>query len=196
MRINAIAWMAAAVLAAACTSVSVKDTWKDPTYAGGPHKKLLVVGAMKSDSNRRVFEDGFSRALGAAGSAGVASYPTLRTVVNVTSAQLADAMKQAGADAVLVTRVLRVRREVDVTPGYARGGFYGGGYRGWYGGVAMAPDVDVYDVLTVESTLWNVAADKPLWSGTSEVTEPKAVSAATEDLAKALIGKMKADGII
>jgi hypothetical protein len=62
--------------------------------------------------------------------------------------------------------------------------------------MAMPPSVDVYDVLTVESTLWNMGADRPAWSGTSEVTEPKSVAAATEDLAKALIARMKADGVI
>jgi len=196
MKPNAIAWMAVAVLAAACTTVSVQDTWKDPAYTGGPHRQLLVLGAMKSDSNRRVFEDTFVRALGAAGTRGVASYPTMRTVTQVTSDQLAAAIKQAGADGALVTRVLRVRREVDVSPGYAHGGFYGRGYGGWYGGVAMGPDIDVYDVLTVETTLWNVTADKPIWSGTSDVLEPKAVAAATEDLSKALIARMKAAGVI
>lgn len=190
------AWILA-VLLAACTTAQVKDTWKDPAHTAGPHKQLLVVGMVKSDVNRRVFEDGFASALAEAGSRGIASYPILRQFgAGLTSEQLSGAMRQAGADAVLVSRVLRVRRDVDVTPGYAYGGFYGRGYRGWYGGGAVGPDIDVYDVLTVESTLWDMGADKPIWSGMSEVTAPKSVSAATADLAKALIAKMKTDGVI
>jgi hypothetical protein len=93
--------------------------------------------------------------------------------------------------------VLRVKQNVEVTPGYAAPGFYGRGYYGYYrGGFATAPDVDVYEVLTIEATLWNTAADKPVWSGTMELTEPRSVAAATDTLAKGLITKMKADGVI
>ena len=190
-------WIAAALLLAACSTTSVKDTWKDPAHAGPPAKQVLVVGVIKGDANRRVFEDSFSSALSATGSRGVASYATLPDVsAGVTNARLVAAMKQANADAVLVTRVLRVRRDVSVTPGFGHTGFYGRGFGGWYGGAMSAPDVDVYDVLTVESTLWNMNADKPIWSGTSEVTEPGSVAKATQDLSKALIAKMKADGVI
>ena len=47
-----------------------------------------------------------------------------------------------------------------------------------------------------QATLWNAATDKPVWSGTMELTEPRSVAAATETLAKGLITKMKADGVI
>jgi hypothetical protein len=190
-------WIAAALLLAACSTTSVKDTWRDPAFSGPPARQVLVVGVLKGDANRRVFEDSFSRALGAAGSRGIASYPIITdSTAGISEARLVAAMKQANADAVLVTRVLRVRRDVSVTPGFGHAGFYGRGYGGWYGGMMSAPDIDVYDVLTVESTLWNRNADKPIWSGTSEVTEPGSVAKATEDLSKALIARMKADGVI
>jgi hypothetical protein len=191
-------WIFAAMLVAACATTQLKDTWKDPAFTGPPLKKIFVVGVSKSDANRRVFEDGFARALTASGSNGVASYATLSEGgPEVTHEQVNAAMKRAGADGVLVTRLLRARRDVSVSPGFAQPGFYGRGFRGYYGGAYMAtPDVNVYDVLTIESTLWNMQTDKPVWSGTSEVTEPKNVAAATEELAKILITKMKADGVI
>jgi len=98
----------------------------------------------------------------------------------------------------MVTRLMRVRRDVNVTPSYVHSGFYGGGFRGWYGGAyAMSPaDVTVYDVLTIESTLWNMRTDKPIWSGTSEVTAPSDIAKASQELAGVLIAKMKADGVI
>ena len=91
-----------------------------------------------------------------------------------------------------------MRRDVNVTPTYMGPGFYGAGFHGWYGGAyAMAPaDVNVYDVLTIESTLWNMRTDKPVWSGTSEVTAPSNVAVASKELAGVLIAKMKADGVI
>ena len=144
-----------------------------------------------------MFEDGFSKALQAAGTGASPAYAALPEGGAVSNERVRDALKKTGSDSILVVRVLRVKQNVDVSPGYAAPGFYGRGYYGYYrGGFATAPDIDVYEVLTIESTLWNTAADKPVWSGTMEITEPKSVSAATETLAKGLITKMKADGVI
>ena len=191
-------WILAALAAAACATAQLRDTWKDPAYTGPPLKEVLVVGVSKSDASRRVFEDGFAAAMNASGSHGIASYHSLPENGAIPNERLDQAVKKVGADGVLVTRVLRVKRNVDVTPGYMGPGFYGMGYHGFYRGAwaAMPPDVDVYDVISLETTLWNMKTNKPVWSGMSEVTEPKNVGAATEELAKLLIGKMKADGVI
>ena len=81
----------------------------------------------------------------------------------ISNERLEEAVKKSGADAVLVTRLLRVKKDVNVSPGYVAPGFYGRGYRGYYHGAYMAVpgDVNVYDVLTIESTLWNMKTDKP-----------------------------------
>jgi hypothetical protein len=190
--------LAGLVLVAGCATTRLVDTWKDPAFTGPAFKKMLVVGVTNSDSNRRVFEDGFARALQAAGTAGAPSYPSIPQKGAITNVQLDEAVKATGADSVLVTRVLRVKRDVNVTPGYVSPGFYGRGWGGYYGGAwaAMPPDVNVYDVLTIESTLFNARTDKPVWSGTNEVTDPRSVQAATEEIAKNLVTKMKADGVI
>src|SRR5262252_6801738 len=67
----------ALALLAACASTQLKDTWKDPGFAGPPMHKLLVVGAFKSDLNRRVFEDAFVGALTAAKTGAEVSYHEL-----------------------------------------------------------------------------------------------------------------------
>lgn len=183
---------------AGCATTRLTASWKDPAFSGPPAKKLLVIGAFKSDLNRRVFEDAFASALNSAGSGGVASYPTLPESGAIPNERVQQGVERTGTDAVLVTRVMRVRQDVSVTPSHVYPGFYGGGFRGWYGGAyAMAPaDVMVYDVLTVESTLWNIRTDKPVWSGTSELTAPSNVADASKELAGVLIAKMKADGVI
>ncbi|QJR11635.1 hypothetical protein DSM104443_02714 [Usitatibacter rugosus] len=194
--ILALALLAGLALAG-CSSTRLVDTWKDPAFTAGPPKQLLVLGISRSDANRRIFEDGFVGALKAAGTPGAPSYPVLTVGDKLSTKDLADAMDKTNSDAVLVTRVLRVKRDVNVSPGFAHTGFYGRGFGGWYGGAyAAAPDVNVYDVLTLESTLWNIRTDKPVWSATSEVTDPGSVGKATEELAKVLVTKMKADGVI
>jgi hypothetical protein len=199
-RRSVVGWTAGAALAAltACASTQLKATWKDPAFTGPPMKKLLVIGAVKSELNRRVFEDAFTAALNSAGSSGVASYPILPESGAIPNERVQQGVQRTGADAVLVTRLMRVRQDVNVMPSHVYPGFYGAGFRGWYGGAyAVAPaDVSVYDVLTIESTLWNVRTDKPVWSGTSEVTAPSNIADASKELADVLIAKMKADGVL
>jgi hypothetical protein len=188
-------------MSAACDSTSVKDTWKDPQYAGSPFRNVMVLGVSKSPANRRVFEDGFARALRETGATASPSYPVLPEDGEIPHNRIQRAVDQAGADAVLVTRVLRVDRNIQTSPatmgiGVGRG-YYGGGYRGYYGAAWNAPvDVYEYEVLTLESTLWDVKSDKVVWSGTSEASEPKDVATLTQSLAKTLIAKMKADGVL
>lgn len=56
--------------------------------------------------------------------------------------------------------------------------------------------VDQYDVLTIESTLWDMRQERAVWSGTSESTEPKDVATLTGELAKLLIARMKDDKVL
>jgi len=186
------------VALAGCASTQLQASWKDPAFTGPPMRQLLVIGAFQSDLNRRVFEDAFVGALQAAQTAAVQSYPSLPESGAIPNERVQGAVRSSGADAVLVTRLMRVRRDVRVSPSYMGPGFYGTGFRGYYGAAyAVAPpDVNVYDVLTIETTLWNPRTDKPVWSGTSEVTAPSNIAEASKELAGVLITKMKADGVI
>src|SRR4029079_4138226 len=130
---SAAALFGALFLLGGCATTRTIDTWKDPAFGGPAFKKVMVIGVSKSDANRRVYEDGFVRALQAAGSNGSVSYHALPESGAVSNERGNDAAAKTGSDAVLVTRVLRVARNVDVRPGYAAPGFYGAGFRGWYG---------------------------------------------------------------
>lgn len=184
-----LAWLSA------CATPQLKDSWKDPAFTGPPLKQVLVIGALKSDVNRRAFEDAFTSALKAAGTGAEPSYRMLPDSGQIPNERVQAAASRSGADAVLVTRVLRVQRNVTPAPADPVGdggllAFYGGAYN------ASPADVTVSEVLTIESRLWNVRTDKPVWSGTSEINAPGNVAEASKGLAAALIAKMKADGVI
>jgi hypothetical protein len=185
------------LVAAGCASTTIQDTWKDPAFNGPKFQQVLVFGVSRSDSTRRIFEDGFVSALQGAGAKGAPAYPVLPKVGPITNGELAQAIAQTQSDCVLVTRLLRVEKDVNVSPGYVSPGFYGRGFGGWYGGAwGVEPNVRVNDVLTLESTLWDARVDKPVWSGTTEVYAPKDVAKETAELAKVLVGKLKADGLL
>lgn len=181
----------------ACSSTVLRDSWKDPQFRGEPLRNVLVIGVAQSQSNRRVFEDGFAQALRAQGVEGTASYPLLPEDGAIPNERIKQAVARAAADAVLITRVLRVDRTMTVTPGYVAPG-YAHGFYGWYSEtwVSVPPMVDQYDVLTIESTLWDMRQERAVWSGTSESTEPRDVATLTGELAKLLIARMKADKVL
>lgn len=191
---------AALVLAACASTPKLTNSWRDPQFEGPKPAKLMVLGISRSDVHRRVFEDGFSNALRASGIGGVPAYSELPEQGVIPDERIQAAVKKSGSDAVLTARVIRVDRQIDVRPGmpYAPYGPYGRGFYGWYGSAwAMSqPDVVQYDVVTIESTLWDMRSGKVIWSGTSETTQTSDVAKLTEGLAQVLIGKMKADGVL
>jgi hypothetical protein len=115
----------------------------------------------------------------------------------IPNERIKQAVAGASADPVLITRVLRVQRNVQVTPGYVAPG-YADGFYGWYTGawVAVPPSVEQYEVLTIESTLWDMRRERAVWSGTSESTDVKDASTLTGELASVLIAKMKEDNVL
>lgn len=187
-----------ALLAGGCSSTVLRDSWRDPQFAGAPLRSVLVIGVARSQSNRRVFEDGFTQALRNQGVAGTASYLLLPEEGAIGNARIKGAVAQSGADAVLITRVLRVQRNVQVTPGYVVPGYYAAGFYGWYttAYTTVPPSIEQYEVLTIESTLWSMQPERVVWSGTSESTDVKDVTTLTGELAAVLIGRMREDKVL
>lgn len=189
--------LVAIVLAiAGCSTVSVTNQWRDPSFAGPPATNFVVVGIARNETTRRVFEDTFVGELRAAGVQAQPAYTQIEAGEN-GKVKLTDLVRASGADAVLTTRVQRVQQKVDVTPGYS--GYYGGygGFYGWYGGAwASAPTVSQYEVVTLETNVWDPKSGKLIWAATTERVASPDIPKVTTELAHALIPRMKADHIL
>jgi hypothetical protein len=183
-------------LAACASAPTLVGSWRDPALKAPVAGKLLVVGITRSDTNRRIFEDGFAQALRAAGRDAVASHTVAGEPGQLTDARLKQAIAASGASAMLTARVAHVDQKIDVVPGMPPP-YYGRGFHGWYGGAwAMSqPDIVQYSEATIESTLWDVKTDRVIWSGTTRTTETDPAQL-TAGLSKVLIDKMRADGVL
>jgi hypothetical protein len=192
-----LAGLASSFALTACSSYTLTNVWREPEFKGPPIRKVLVLGVSASDVNRRIFEDGFAQALQTSGTTAMVSYPLLPDRGQIPDDKIRGAIAQSGAEAVLITRLLRVDREVSVTPATPTM-MYGRGFYGWYGSAwsTMPQTVNTYNVLTIETTLWNPRTEKPLWTGTTQSTEVSDVNKATAGLAAVLIERMKKDGVI
>ncbi len=186
------------LLLTACAGATVKSTWRDPADAGGAVRKLLVIGVSAQATTRRTFEDAFVKALSGKGADAVASYTLLPDLGPESREPLEALVKSSGADAMVVTRLVKreTRTQVSQSPAPvtpARVPMSASLY-GWYpqmwAGYYEPPTVYQYDVVVLETQLYRAAGGKMAWSAASEIVPSgrladDAAKAAT-DLATAL----------
>lgn len=178
----------------ACATTSVSNQWKDPSWVGPPASSVVVVGIARSDATRRVFEDTFARELQAAGVRAEVSYTQIQPG-EANTMKLSDFVKSSNADVVLATRVQSVQQKVNVSPGYTAVGYRG--FYGWYGSAwSAAPTVTQYEVVTLETTVWDPKSEKLIWAATTQRVASQDIPKVTAQLAQTLIPRMKHDGVL
>jgi hypothetical protein len=185
-------WLVAA-LAAACASTTIVDSWSDPNYRGGPFKRIVVVGVSQNQVARRTFEDIFSGKLRAAGVEAIPSYQVVPDAPG-GGAALDAAAQKAGADGLLMVHLVRVDRQTRVVPSYSPG-FYPS-YYGYYQAWVAYPEVQTYDIATVEANLFSVASKQLVWGGTTETFNPQGVSRESAGFADVVIKALAKQGLV
>ena len=167
----------AIVLTACGASTKIVNQWVQPDYTAHSFRKIMIIGVSKQPSIRRTFEDEFVKQLKAVGVDAVPSYLYIPEAGQVTEGRLQEAVKRANADGVMITRLVRVEKKTQVTPGFYQPapalsyGFYGGYSSAWMG-YYEPPRVYQYDVYVSETTLYNTAQNQLVWTGTAETTDP------------------------
>ncbi len=214
-------WLApllATLLVVGCAISPLKTSWRSPEYAGPTFKKVLVVGISEDQANRRVFEDVFVSRLGARGIEAIPGYRYLSEASRPDMDVLKKAVREAGADAVVTTRLIRLEEETRVysTPGYMRvtpGGPYVYGPYHWayhwpyrwpytfynyYGSVFTyyQPTVVQYQVATIETSLFEAGNGSLVWAGTTQFFDPDDVKELSEQLADAVIANLGEAGLL
>jgi hypothetical protein len=189
-------WSFAFVLLAGCASTTLRSAWFDPTYNGGPFKRILVVGVGGSTADRRVFEDIFAQRLTAAGVQGVPGYQSLPESARQNEPSWNEGIARSGADGLLLVKVLRVDQKTRVSTMMVPGPLLGP-YGGWWGPSWYAvPEVQQYETAIVETDLFEVGTKRLIWSATTETFNPTTVARETPGFADLIIGQLAARGLI
>ena len=195
-RALAIAVLVLSLAAAGCASTHVVHEWRNPELASAQRfKKIMVTDISRQPAIRRSFEDEFVRRLKAAGVDAVPSYRFIPEDGPVEEPRRREALAQAGADAALVTRLVRVEQMYPVSPYYyypppPRVGFYRGPWYGYYG-----PPPYPYQVYVSESSLYDTSRNELVWSGTVEAT-PTGVSEDIPRYVNAVIEALQKQGLV
>jgi len=201
----AVAAGAALLFLASCASTTIQSTWMDPSYTGGPVKKIFVIGLAPNVTSRRVFEDIMVSRLQAAGVQAIPAYQYMTEEVQVPEPVLEDAVRKSGADAMLMTRLLGVNTQTNVStmmvPGPVMGPGFGPGWGGpgWWGAYNAwyaVPQVTTYQIATAETTLFDASNKRIIWTATSQTIDPRSVQAEAPGLADQVIAALRARNLL
>lgn len=194
---------AIALVLAACASTTIRDTWYDPEYRGAAFRKVLVLGVLPNIAERRQYEDVMVATINATGAQGIPAYRFLPGQERASEAELDRAVRESGADALLMSRLLRVDTQAQVSthrvsPARGASGWgWGGWYSGWWGaGWQTVTTVTQYDIAVVETTLFSVGSGRVVWTGVTDTFQPRSVAREAPGFSATIVGTLQARGLL
>ena len=180
-----------ALILSACASTILDMTWRDPTYAGRPFTKVLVVGSTDNPDNRRIFEDIVVGELKSRGVEAVASYALIANESDVKRDKVVEAVKTSGADSVLSTRLVGIETKTAVVPGQSPGAGDVDLYR-YYS--PLEPQTTIrqdYQIANLESNLFDAKTGKMVWWGRSQTFPTTNIGRISRELGQNVIKALK-----
>jgi hypothetical protein len=192
-----LAALALSACATTTTTPPIVTEWRNPAYASGPFKRILVGGPSGNISVRRNFEDEFVTQLRAVGVDALASYRYIPEDQGIEENNLKQAAQKARVDAVLFARSVQVEQKTKVGPSIPFSvGVFGSNVGAAWSGPAGSASVSRYKEYTSETTLFDLAKNELVWSGTIKTTEPENVQTAIKSYVEAVIRALDAQNLL
>lgn len=181
------------VLLASCTSTKVVEHWSDPDF-DAKLKNIMVLSLNQSVKSRRVFEDGFLKALKQRGIQSSGSYKLLPSNEDLNKEKVKAAIAGSDIDGVLVLRPVKITKEESYqrpATGSKHTEFYA--YVGRYG--SSYDPVAVEDtVVHLETNLYAVDGEQLVWSGKTESFNPSDVKTLLTEMAEKILNEIGRTG--
>lgn len=177
----------------------VVSEWSNPAYRSHGFKRVMVSCADGHASIRRNCEDEFVSQLRPLGVEALPSYRHIADDTKIDEGKLRQTAKSAGAEALLMMRAVDVEQKTEVSPSYfpAVGfGIFGrnvsASWYPWYG----ASRVSRYEVYTSEATLYDLAKNEVVWTGTLRTTMPDDVKAAIRSYVQEVVTALNQQNLL
>jgi hypothetical protein len=181
----------------------IVSSWRDPSYQGPMFKKIGVVGIAANDTNRRIFESVFVEQLRSTGLEAVASYEVNPTDQKLPPEEIETYCRENKIDAIITTRVVDISTEVQSTgPTVVAAPYpaYYGSYYGYYStswAYYQSPGyVYTYEVVRIETNVYETKNWSLVWTGTSETVDPSDIAGQSQTLSRALIQQLQIKGLV
>ena len=173
----------------------------------------MVMSAVRDSTNRRIFEDRMVAALDAVGVKAVQSYKFIPEEGPVSEDRLRTVVTEAGVSHAMVTRIINVSTQVNVSPGMVMGPGWGPGW-GWGGGwgpgwggfagyqnamwaTSIPPQVTTTQNVHSDTRVFDAADAAVLWSAaTTTSTGYSSVPQLIDQFVQLIVATMTKDGVI
>ena len=196
----------AAVTFAYGKSTKLIASWKNPEYSGPRFHRVLVLGMSAKPGVRADFEDALSKLVARDGIEAVPGNTILlrpegtKLDLNYLKTQV----KEFKIDAVIVSRLVKVDKNITYIPGqpYMMPYPYYGTFYGYYGAlypVVYSPDYLREDTtVRVETNVYAVTSGdgQLVWTGTSDTFNPRSADKAIDGVAKLIVKELQKDGVL
>lgn len=177
-----------------CASTRMTQVHVNPDGASGPFDKLMVIGLGTTEDNRAHFETAVTQKLGKQGVSSVASNATFPDQKAVTRDAVREKASTDGFDGVLVTRVIDIKKESayklnETDP-----------FNQWwekYGSYSTVPAIPgETTTFVIETKLFDVATEKPVYSSVSESFAPKNRDQVISELVPLMVDDLSKRGML
>ena len=160
-------------MGACASNTKVMNVWSDPQLKPAPFQKVMVIVIGPSYGRRQTAEDQIVRELTRRGAAARRSWDLLPEGAPIDREHIGKAVETAGADSVLAVRptysgertTVQQGREQWVPVGQELDYF---GYVTTNVALYRKPEISEVRTFLVETTLWDVASRKMVWSCQTE----------------------------
>jgi len=200
---GAAALLAVALVLAACdTATTTTATWRDPSLGDFRFRSLLVMGVGEDQFARRKYEDALAAALRARGVRATASYTVLPGAEQLSQERIDQAVRNHGAEGVIVTRVTGTGEEEIYFPGYYqydRRPIYHHYYRFYtysYERVYRPGYTNVYQTVSLETLLYRAPQGEVAWGMRSKSIEPENLDRLVRSLVEETVQNLAESGLI
>ncbi len=197
---------AASLALAACASTQFNSTWMAPgsgplNFAG---QKVAALVISSNEGSRLGAEGELARQLTARGVQGIPAFNLIPPNESRNKEKAKALFEAAGIVGVVAMRVVGTQQEVTSSPsmGYWGAPYYGsfwggGGYYGYGWGAVYDPGYLRTDtIVSVETLVYDMKADKLVWAGRSQTTNPQRVDTLVKELVAGAASEMKKQGLI
>ena len=177
-----------------CASTKMTQVHVNPDGASGAYDKLMVIGLGTADDTRVEFESRVTEKLTSQGVTSVASNADFPSQKDVTTDAVRERAHADGVDGVLVTRLVDIQTEStyklnETDP-----------FNQWwekYGSNSVVPAITgEVKRFVMETKLFDVATEKPVYSSTSDSFAPQSRDQIIEELVPLIVSDLSKRGML
>jgi hypothetical protein len=181
-------------LAVGCASTKMTQVHVNPDGASGPFDKLMVIGLGADEPARVEFESSVTEKLASQGVPSIPSNTQIPSQKEVTTDSVREKAQADGVDGVLVTRVIDIKKESTYRLSETDT------FNQWwekYGSYSTVPVITgETKTFVIETKLFDVATEKPVYSSISESFAPKSREQIISELVPIMVNDLSKRGMI